>query len=47
MERKTPYSQRASVMFYVIEIRSKKNVMHKDIAAMITTKIVKTALRDL
>lgn len=44
MERNTPYSHTASVMFCVIEISSKKKVIASDITEIMATKIEKTTV---
>ena len=38
IERRTPYSQTASLMFWVMLIMSKKKAMMRAMAAMIATK---------
>ena len=48
MERSTPYSQLASVTFYVIEINRRKKAMKREIEAMMAMnrlKIWVTALK--
>jgi len=42
----TPYSQIASLMFYVFEISSKKKLIVKAIKAMIEVKIIMTVFTD-
>ena len=46
IERSTPYSQIASLMFCVIEIKSRKKAIERAITAMIATKILKIISTD-
>ena len=46
MERRQPYSHRASLMFCVMEIRSRKNEMKRAITATIPTKMFSTMSND-
>ena len=44
IERRTPYSHTASEMFYVIDIRSRKNIMKRAMAPIIVTKRLNTTV---